>query len=697
MGNTSSLYGASQGDYVSDNVWFALYVEEQSVCSGDYYSGFLRYPYDDPANKKAGVAVFDPSTREDINKVAAGSSIDFKAGYCWRLSSDGKRLVGKKPSGGEATLQGIAWYWLPSDGGGIEHAGFPTGGTIMDADFDLEKSRARGQLWFNVHTDIGTFESKTLSGLPKGRTDWADNRPESSYTNPRYAKTRFCRENPLSTYVLRAYAIDLGTNTFIGNPISLATFMSPKDYQSWYLQKTLTTYWTAPGKKAPEPYESMIQNWLREMSPDLRSKILFQTQRCSYTDGDSFWADEICRYGCNGDGSKNNPSLVYCPQIGSAITKPPYPNDYLRSEIGRAYCKQNPGKCEGALTAWCANDTPDSDGKYANSPFGKKSMCACSWGMDVRRKKILQQMPSIRQMLESNEVFTRQVGERVLQSQLAYFTCKDPECIESSVYKNQEDRNRVCPSDQIQNCITNITVDAGGAINVKDISGTNQCSQTLQQILGNKEFECMKNGGKIVTDSSGNSICCMGTIVDGICVAKCPEGQVLSGKECLCISGKMVNGKCVEDCKGEIFNGKCIEKCPPGYKRLPDGSCATECSGEYFNGQCVEKCKPGFSRDSSGHCVENCKSGFSRDSSGHCVEKCNTGYEIVGGECKEICPSGQTRDYTGKCIVIKPEPPKPTPDNQNSFKDLLDKLFKNPLLLGAMVVGLALVTILLRG
>ncbi len=684
MGNSSSVYGASPGDYIDDNIWFAIYVEEQSVCSGDYYSGFLRYPYDDPAHSKAGVAVFDPSIREDINKVAASASKEFRSGYCWRISSDGKRLVGKKPSGGEATLQGIVWWWAPSDGGLIENVGFPTGGSIMDAKFDMEKSKARGQLWFDVFNDTGNFASKTISGLPRARTDWADNRPDSAYTNPRYAKARFCLENPSSTYVLRAYAIDLGSNTFIGEPVPLSVFMNPKGYKDWYLQKKMIQYWTAPGKKAPEPHETMIQTWLKSMDPTTRSKVLFQTQRCSYPDGDSYWGDEICRYGCNGDGSKNNPSLTYCPQIGSIITKPPYPNDYLRSEMGRAYCKQNPGKCEGALTAWCANDAPDSDGKYATSPFGKKSMCACSWGMDIRRKKILQQMPSVQQMLAAKDIFTQQVGERILQSQLAYFTCKDPECIESSVYKNQEDKSRPCPSDQIQNCITNITVDAGGAINVKDISGTNQCSQTLQQILGNKEFECIKNGGKIVTDANGNSTCCTGTVIDGKCMAKCPDGQVSNGKECVCISGKMVNGKCVSDeCKGEFFQGKCVEKCPPGYKRLPDGSCATECSGEYFKGQCVEKCKPGFSRDLSGHCVR----------------KCDPGYEIVGDDCKVICPSGQTRDYTGKCIVIKPDPPKPTPnpdDDKNPIKNLIDKLIKNPLLIGALVVGVALIVVMLR-
>ena len=658
MGNNPSLYTAtSPEEYVDDNVWFTINISEYSNCSDQQYSGYLRFPYEDPRSSSIGVAVFDPNDAQTINGVAKTQKDVWKSGYCWKLSKDGKYLISRRPGGDVGQFQRVDWAWSIANPV-IRFGGLPTGGSIFDLPIDRQRTNTTRQLWFGDDRKDGG-QRHTLSGLKAA--NWTSD-PRSVYSNENYPKARLCWENPAVNYKITFNLIDLGSDTFIGEEVGFEVFMTPEGYRDWFAKRLMTKFWTSPGKKAPEPYESLIQSWLRSLPPAIRSQQLFSSSRCSYADGNSYWADEICRYGCNGDGSKNNPSLQYCPQIGNVITKPPYPNDYLRSEIGRAYCKQNPGKCEGALTSWCVSVAPDADGKFSKDPFGKAAMCACSWGLDIRKKKILEQIPSIRQMMDSKDVFTRQVGERVLQSQLAFFTCKDPQCIESSVYKNMEDKTRPCPSDMIQNCITNITVDAGGNITVaKDIASNTQCTQTLQQILGSKEYECIKAGGKIVTDSAGNSVCCKNGVSDGKCLPdSCPAGQIRVGDKCVTPD---------PSCKGEIVKGQCVEKCPTGYTRLPDGTCGTQCAGEYYRGQCVEKCKPGFARDSTGHCVAS-----------QCAEE----RELINGKCEPKCPAGQIRDYTGKCIFVNPPVPKPDP-SQPSF---------NPVVLyTAAAIGVALILV----
>ena len=588
MGNNLSL-GSSytdEDDFVDQNVWFAIRISETSKCSGKSYAGFLRFPYEDPLASASGVAIFDPSSASDINNYnTSWSDKNFISGYCWKVAKSGDNfLVSRRPDGKNDPLAGIEWYYGIRVGG-ITHAGHPTGGSTSASRLDLERTKLTNQLWFQLKSNSApsgaSFINHALTALMEPRDDWGP-----IGMNDKYGKARFCWESPDSTYSLSIHPIDLSKK----NPISEtklennSVFFSPESYKNWFYTERVKEFWQTPGKSAPDPYEQFMQLWIKKLTQTERSSLIFdQSKRCTYTDGNTFWSDPVCRVGCNGDGSSNNFSLAGCPQIGARISDAPYPNDFLRSKIGQEYCKQFPGRCETALSGWCASDSPDADGKYVGDPWGKKAMCACSWSLDIRRKKILAQMPSVATMLTSDNVFTRQVGERIIQSQVAYFTCKDPDCIQSAVYKNQSDKAIVCPSEQIQNCITSINVTGEGNVTIgKDVANNVQCNQTLQQIFGPQQLECVKKGGNIVTDAAGNSTCCVGRLLDGKCYTdnECPTGQVLKEGKCVpvpipppnpgCKGTLLPTGEC---CEKEVFKGKCIDKCPTSQIRNMDGEC----------------------------------------------------------------------------------------------------------------------------
>ena len=616
MGNSVSLSSsyADENDFVDQNVWFGIHINETSKCSGKSYSGFLRFPYEDPLASASGVAVFDPSPISDINKEHSNrSDSTFISGYCWRVAKGGKLLVSRKPDGAEDPLKGITWFYAGFIGGlaGITHAGHPSSGSTSSAELDLNTSKLKNQLWFNLKSDSApsnaTSIAHALTAFMEPRDDWGD-----IGKNVKYGKARFCWESPDNTYVLSIYPIDLSKKFPISETklVNNSVFFSPERYKNWFYTERVKEFWQTPGKPAPDPYEQFMQVWLKTLTQTERSSLIFdQSKRCNFSEGNAFWNDPVCRVGCNGDGTANNFSLAGCPQIGTKISSAPYPNDFLRSKIGQEYCKQYPGRCETALSGWCASDAPDADGKYSKDPWGKKAMCACSWSLEIRRKKILAEMPSVASMLASDNIFTRQVGEKIIQSQLAYFTCRDPDCIQSAVYKNQSDKAIVCPSEQIQNCITSISISGSGTVNVgKEIANSVQCSQTLQQIFGPQQLECIKKGGQIITDAAGNSTCCTGQVLDGKCVVptECPSGQVMKDGKCTPITPP-------PKCEGKI---------------LPSGEC---CTKDIFNGKCVEKCPDDKIRGASGACIK-----------------------------AEPCKPGEIRNMDGECIVIKP--PAPTPD-----------------------------------
>lgn len=620
MGNNLTSYG-SEGvdqqkvsDFIDENLWFMIKISGNAECDKNTsYSGFLRFPHDVEETKKSGVAFYDPNSLDTITDVYSKSANKnlFISGYLWKVKKIGNNyaLIGKNPAGGDLILSAIEWLYI---GYSALHAGFPTGGSIFNCFVDVDKSIATRQLWFSFPSGSVT-STQLLSGHNQYRDDWG-----AIGKNTAYGKARFCDTGPSTTNQVQIYPVDLSNSSFSPTPLNdFRLFIRPENYINWYFGIQASTNWTQANLRAPGEVEGLLQSWVKSLSPQDRSSILFEkTKRCSYASGNDFWKDELCRYGCNGDGTPNNITLAGCPEIGQKIVSPPLPNDWLRSELGRAYCKQNVGKCEQVLTSWCQSDVPDPDGKFSDQPYGKKNMCACSWPREAQKQKILNQMPSVKAMISSDNLYTRQVGERILQSQTAYFVCKDPDCVQSAIYKNQEDKGRVCPTEQIQNCITEIKIDAGGNISIaKDIASNQSCQQFYGDVIGKDQLECMKNGGKTYTDKQGKPVCCApGTTFDGnLCKAPAPQPQ-----PSVCPLGKVMK------------DGKCV--CP-------------------------------FGEDRSGNCLGECKG--SRTSKGEC---CPSNKEIWNDNCLDPCLPPQIRDQTGKCIKIDPSPlPPPEPSNISQY------------------------------
>lgn len=644
MGNQAPRYSSAidqqtTSDFVDDNVWFMIKISGKASCDkNEPFSGFLRFPRDaEKATVDSGVAFYDPNSAQTIKNVyesiAAGKDL-FLSGYLWKVKkiNDKYFLIGKNPQGGNQQLQSVEWTYSAFVSGEGDwaaysalHAGFPSGGTIRNSYLDVEKSISNRQLWF-LFDDPTTVRSQILDGHTRTRNDWG-----SLGLNKAYGRARFC--DSVTDNKVEIYPVDLSTKQISTTPISdFSIFARPEGYINWYFSNQVSKYWTQATIRAPGNLENLIQSWIKSLTPQARSDILYrQTKRCDYSNGRDFWGDELCRYGCNGDGTPNNITLNGCPEIGQKIVSSRIPNDWLRSELGRAYCKENPGFCEQVLNSWCQTDTPDPDSKFSDQPFGKKNMCACSWPMEIQKKKIMAGMPSIQALMTSDNLYTRQVGERIIQSQLAYFVCKDPDCVQSAIYKNKDDKNRVCPVEQIQNCITEIKVDAGGNIDIaKDIASNVNCQQFFGDVVGKEQLECLKKGGKIYDSGSGKTVCCLsGEVFDGkVCKTKDPTPDPKPDPK------PDPNPDPKPDPKPQPKN------CPLG-KILVNGEC---------------KCP--FGEDSSGNCLAKCDG--QRMKNGGC---CPTGKDVVNDKCVDPCLKGQIRDQTGNCIIVNPspDPPKPNP------------------------------------
>jgi hypothetical protein len=117
------------------------------------------------------------------------------------------------------------------------------------------------------------------------------------------------------------------------------------------------------------------------------------------------------------------------------------------------------------------------------------------------------------------------------------------------------------------------------------------------------------------------------------------------GSYCCPAGHRYLNGACtLSSCSANQYitsNGICVEKCPTGQVALGD-TCVTECP----ENQVISNiCKNNICQDT---CDTACPTG-QVISAGRCVDACPSGQVISEGLCVDTCPEGQTANAENVC------------------------------------------------